>query len=401
MVDNGKHLSEEHRKKLKENAKINPNYGMKGKHHSEKSLKKMSKTFFKRGQTSWNKGKHYSVKHDKQFKKGQVAWNKGIPMKEELRKKMSEFQKNRMSNPIVRKRMSELHMGKPSGNKGKIASEETRRKLSEAHKGKSTWIKGKYHSEETRKKISEATKKAMNNPEIRRRISETSKGRISGNKGKIASEETRRKLSEAHKGQIGWMKGKHHSEKSKKKMSEFRKGLHYSPKTEFKKGIVPWIKGKKLSEVMTPEKYKISIEKNRKQILERYASGKFPLQTNTKPERQIKEELLKRGYKEGIDFIHQYKFMNKFMCDFCFPQQKVIVEVYGDFWHANPKKYLDSSKLHANQIKDIGRDKSKEAYITKVDNHTWTYLVFWESDINKNVVDCVNKIEEVLNNKKI
>ena len=84
------------------------------------------------------------------------------------------------------------------------------------------------------------------------------------------------------------------------------------------------------------------------------------------------------------------------MCDFCFPQQKVIVEVYGDFWHANPKKYPIGSILHKHQLKDIGRDKSKEAYIRTVDNHSWTYLVLWESDIKKNVAKCVDKIEEAL-----
>jgi len=38
------------------------------------------------------------------------------------------------------------------------------------------------------------------------------------------------------KGNVPWMKGKKHSEKSRKKMSLFRKGKHNSPATEFKKG---------------------------------------------------------------------------------------------------------------------------------------------------------------------
>ena len=138
---------------------------------------------------------------------------------------------------------------------------------------------------------------------------------------------------------------------------------------------------------------------SRETILSLYESNSFPRQTDTKPERQIKAELIKRGYKEGIDFVHQYKFMNKFMCDFCFPKQKVVVEAYGDFWHANPKKYA-GKVLHKHQIKDIGRDKSKKAYITTVDNRSWTYLVLWESDINKNVIKCVDKIEKALKKPK-
>ena len=140
-------------------------------------------------------------------------------------------------------------------------------------------------------------------------------------------------------------------------------------------------------------------ERSRKTILKLYESGIFPKQTNTRPELQIKGELLKRGYKEGIDFIHQYNFMNKFMCDFCFPKQKVVIEAYGDFWHANPKKYPKGSLLHPHQIKGKRIDKSKEAYITKVDNNSWTYLALWETDIKKNVDECVQKIEEALKNK--
>ena len=137
----------------------------------------------------------------------------------------------------------------------------------------------------------------------------------------------------------------------------------------------------------------------RESILKQYESGTFPRQTDTNIEILLKKELLKRGYKEGVDFIHQYKFMNKFMCDFCFPQQKVIVEVNGDFWHGNPKKYSDQAKLHPHQIKGIGRDKSKKAYITTVDNRSWIFLSFWESEIKEDVTKCGDKIEEVLRTK--
>jgi len=56
-------------------------------------------------------------------------------------------------------------------------------------------------------------------------------------------------------------------------------------------------------------------------------------------------------------------------------------------------------KLHPHQVKGINRDKSKKAYITKVDNGSWTLLNFWESDIKKNVLKCVDKIEIILNKR--
>jgi len=291
--------------------------GMKGKHHSEESRKKIS--LANKGKPSWIKGKHHT---------------------EEAK------MKNRLAN-----------LGKIPWIKGKHLSEEHKRKLSESHKGKVPWIAGKHHTEEAKRKMGL-----------------THKGKPSPWKGKHPTPETLKRLSESHKGIIAGMLGKHFSEETKRKMSE--------------------IHNKRLS---NPEEMKRQGKVSRKTILRLYASGAFPKQENTKPERQIKEELLKRGYKEGTDFIHQYKFMNKFMCDFCFPQQKVIIEAYGDFWHCNPKKY--PIPIYSYQIKDVNKDKAKEAYIRKVDNGSWTLLIFWEFDINKDVSKCVDKIEEALRKK--
>jgi DNA mismatch endonuclease (patch repair protein) len=213
-------------------------------------------------------------------------------------------------------------------------------------------------------------------------MGESHRGATAWNKGIPMREESRRKLSETQKANPP-------SFEKRKRMSDYQKKRMANP--EVRKRLSEFNK-KRMS---NPE----NRERSRKTLLKLYDSGKFPRQENTKPERQIKEELIKREYKEGIDFIHQFKFMNKFMCDFCFPLQKVIVEVDGDFWHANPDKY-SQDKLHKHQIKGIARDKSKNAYITKVDNGSWTLLRFWESDINKNVIQCADRIEEVLNNKK-
>ena len=62
-------------------------------------------------------------------------------------------------------------------------------------------------------------------------ISEAHKRALSkARKGKPLSLEHRKKLSESHKGNPGWNKGKK---------------TGFVPKTAFKKGIIPWIKGKK------------------------------------------------------------------------------------------------------------------------------------------------------------
>jgi G:T-mismatch repair DNA endonuclease (very short patch repair protein) len=274
---------------------------------------------------------------------------------------MSESQKKRFSNPEERRKQSEII-------KKSWDNPELRKKQSEVHKGKPSHRKGKKHSLESRLKMSESHKEQMANSEVRKKMSEVTKNL--------------------------W-----NDFEFRKKQIESRKGKNYSQRTEFKKGLVPWNKGIKFPEESERSEWQIKVSKlSKERVLKMYQSGKFPKQTNTKPERQIKEELLKRGYKEGVDFIHQYKFMNEFMCDFCFPKQKAIVEVFGDYWHTHPIKYpIPKNKMQKNVI---NIDNKKEAYITKIDNNSWTYLVLWESDIKKNVSECVDKIEKVLIEKK-
>ena len=92
--------------------------GMKDKHHSTETRKKMSEAH-----------------------KGKQAWNKGIPQSAETRKKMSE-----------------AHKGENNYWFGKHHSAEARKKISEANKGENHPLFGKHHSEETRNKMSEANK---------------------------------------------------------------------------------------------------------------------------------------------------------------------------------------------------------------------------------------------------
>ncbi|MBI2124576.1 hypothetical protein HYT92_02180 [Candidatus Pacearchaeota archaeon] len=296
----------------------------------------------------------------------------------EQRKKISESMKGKIPKnmELLHKKAIKFKKGQTPWNKGKTGmySIETKMKMQKGRER--TWA-----NPELRMKQSELTKQGMANPLVREKISKAKKGKPSWNKGKKLFYKV-------------WIKGKHHTEEDKIKMSKIVGERISNPKYLRK---LSEIHKKRLS---NPEEMKRQGRVSRANLLRLYESGAFPKQENTKPEREIKAELIKRGYKEGTDFIHQYKFMNKFMCDFCFPKQEVIVEAYGDFWHVNPKKYPIGIPLHPHQIKGIGRDKSKEAYITTVDNRSWTYLILWESDIKKDVAKCVDRIEETLAKSK-
>lgn len=103
--------------------------------------------------------------------------------------------------------MSRSKKGKSSHNKGKKFSKELCHKLSRVHLGLPSGMKGKHHKLETCQ-----------------RISMKLKGRPSPKKGNHLSIKHRKNLSRSHMGLPSGMKGKHHTVATKLKISESLKG---------------------------------------------------------------------------------------------------------------------------------------------------------------------------------
>lgn len=147
-------------------------------------------------------------------------------MKKDIAKILSEINKNKVITEDTRKKISESHKGKytgennpmygkPSANKGKHLSEETRKKQSESEKrswteerrqkqsGENNPMFGKTHTEEVCKKIGLANKNSWTE-ERRKKQSEISskmnKGESHPMWGKQHTEEARIKISESHSG---------------------------------------------------------------------------------------------------------------------------------------------------------------------------------------------------------
>jgi group I intron endonuclease len=115
----------------------------------------------------------------------------GVIITDETKLKMSESKKGE-KNVLFKKNQSEETKKKISiSTKLAMSDPELRKKISERQKGNKNGL-GYKHSEEARKKISEATKLGMNTEECRKKISESSKGRKH-------SEEARKKMGEASK----------------------------------------------------------------------------------------------------------------------------------------------------------------------------------------------------------
>lgn len=263
------------------------------------------------------------------------------------------------------------------------------------------------HSEETKKKIGLAQKGISKGPmheKTKNRLSQKIKqgfleGRIVWNKGLTKKNNksiktTSEKLSIIAKQRISIknpMFGKKRSEKQKQQQSKYMKNRFIGEKNAFfGKKHTEKTKNKLSNLAKLRLKRPGVIARLREQGVKSLLFGK---KHSTKIELLVKGELEKRD----IDFVFQYKFRNykgQYVCvsDFAFPNEKIIVEVHGDFHHANPKIY-SKEKLKPIQIKTIENDMRKTQLYEK---EGWKLIILWGKDINDNVSSCVDKIEKVI-----
>lgn len=124
------------------------------------------------------------------------------------------------------------------------------------------------------------------------------------------------------KGNIPWNKGKKgcFSYKTLQKMSKQRKGRE------------PFSKGKTYEELYGVEKAKLLREKNRQQALRNYDKI---TKEDTKPEKIVENYLL----FNDILYIKQYKYKYG-VADFWLPESNLIIEVDGEYWHNKPKRKI-------------------------------------------------------------
>ncbi len=88
--------------------------------------------------------------------------------------------------------------------------------------------------------------------------------------------------------------------------------------------------------------------------------------------------------KENIGFYN---------CDFVINNK--VIEVQGDYWHANPIIYENRDKI---QEKNYIRDKRKVKYLN---NLGYNVLLLWEYDLKNNIIDCKSKIKKFIENEDI
>jgi hypothetical protein len=99
----------------------------------------------------------------------------------------------------------------------------------------------------------------------------------------------------------------------------------------------------------------------------------------------------------NLDWKHEQIFNFENTCylpDFYIESKNLIVECYGDFWHANPKFFTEIQTTHKNRVvKDIWQyDLLKKEIFEK---NGYKYLFFWEYDIIENLENIKTKIYDI------
>ena len=254
-----------------------------------------------------------------------------------------------------------------------------------SQKTKKTPLLGGHLSEETKEKIRQ---KAL------KRFAENGHPSL----GRKQSEETKQKISKANSGKYLGCKscryGKKHSDESRKKMSESQKGKHIGKNNHFYGKTHTAEAKEKIKESNrkfrenNPEAWENQKRKCAKKALERVNDHKFGISSI---------EIKTREYLTGCGIQHKYNFIldNKYQYDFLI-EGRIVLEVHGDYWHANPNKYGPGKRaINETQKHHSGKDALKKDY---AESKGYIYYFIWETDIRKKDW---SKLEEIIKNEKI
>lgn len=107
-----------------------------------------------------------------------------------------------------------------------------------------------------------------------------------------------------------------------------------------------------------------------------YVPQLFEERKETTPEKMVREYL----DKNNIKYIQEYN-IDKYYVDFYIPKKNLIIEVFGDYWHVNPKIYGNEEgkrKLHKNQI---GKREQDEIRLNYLKSKGYVVHIIWEYDV--------------------
>lgn len=120
---------------------------------------------------------------------------------------------------------------------------------------------------------------------------------------------------------------------------------------------------------------------------------------NTEPELMLRKAL----WKENLRYRVNYKMLFG-KPDIVFTKYRVVVFCDGDFWHGHnwAIRGLNSLEEELAGYSDFWRSKiqhniERDAQVTQaLESQGWTVIRIWESDIRRDINECVRIVKEAI-----
>jgi very-short-patch-repair endonuclease len=191
------------------------------------------------------------------------------------------------------------------------------------------------------------------------------------------------------------------------------KNIKIGKNKSLESGYLKWKKGKSYDEIFGKEKAieikkKMSIallarevsphtghkhseetkDRLREITAKRIANNKDKI---SKPQRLLFESLVQRNLDPKLEYVFGF-----YAIDIAFPELQTAIEVDGDYWHCNEE--LGFFCKDKPQVRNLANDKRKSKFLLK---NNWSLVRIWESEINGGIEECLKRIEDHLEQKKI
>ena len=116
---------------------------------------------------------------------------------------------------------------------------------------------------------------------------------------------------------------------------------------------------------------------------------------DTKPEVMLRKAL----WHKGIRYRKNYRGLPG-TPDIVLTRQKIAIFVDGDFWHARGYQDNPGAQVRCNKeywTRHLGRNVERDKEVNDaLTQEGWLVLRFWESDIKKDLSECLRQIEAYL-----
>jgi len=235
------------------------------------------------------------------------------------------------------------------------------------------------HSEETKRKISTKAKErdytGERNPMYGKSVVDIWKENY-GEDWEIHYNSWIKSIKEATAGDKNPFYGKKHSKETLDIIKEKGKKTRDSWSEDKKKEV-----SENISNAQKNYREKIGEEFYRK---EKSKAGKMSVLSLSRFKmNKLEKKVLDILKNEGYDIQYSIVLNGKYQYDFRIKNTRILIEVQGDFWHANPniERFKNVENLYEFQKEKVIKDQIKRDYAI---NLGWTIFIFWENDINTN-----------------